>query len=240
MAETPPPFQVAPQPAPTKSSGSKACLVAVIMVMGLCIVFAIVAANFMKGMWGQVTSTASCFGMFEVASKATHAYAKEHGGKFPNAATWQDDIKPYYTRLYNKFKSEEMPANMLPPAPGQMLQCVWDGRKTGIAFNIELSEKLVDKIQKPGETPMLFEVDTVGTNLAMKYDPKPKSKAPKLMYNDRDWLVYYVEGERDPFTSGNTGSKSFKVTVDDALESDESTGKSAPDTGNNPSGETGK
>lgn len=218
MAQSPPPFQVPPAPkAPATSGANKACLIAVCCVLAMCAVMIFVFIAFTKSVFGEVTQTFSCMGMFEMTDNSLRAYAMDHKGKLPNAETWQDDIAPYYQRLYAKVRSEKLPSSMLPPSPGEPLQCVWGKRTTGVAFNVELSGKEIAKLQNPEKTPVIFEVDRTGTNLALPYSEKPKTKAPKVMYNDRDWIVYFVKGNKNPFESSSSSSSSFELKPEDAL-----------------------
>ena len=83
-----------------------------------------------------------------------------------------------------------------------------------------MAGKKVADIKDPNKTVMFYETDKVGKNLAMKYAPLPKSNAPKLMNEQRDWIVYYIEGNDDPLKSSSSSSKSFTVTPDDALTPD--------------------
>lgn len=218
MAQTPPPFQApeAPQ-APATSNANKACLIAVVCVLGMCIVMIFMFVTFFKGLFNEVSQAASCAGTFSVADNAVLAYAKEHNGHLPNAATWQDDIAPYYQRLYDKVKSEKLPKQMMPVAPGEPLQCVWGPRKTGLAFNTDVSGLEIAKIKDPDTTVLLFEADQTGTNLALKFKEMPKSKAPKVMNNERDWIVFYVSGNRNPYKSGSSTVSTVDLTPEDGL-----------------------
>lgn len=231
MAQTPPPFQVTPPSAPATNSANKACIIAVCCVLLLCVVLILAFIAFSRNVMGEVTQTFSCVGMFEMSDNSLRAYALEHNGKLPQAATWQDDIAPYYQRLYDKMKTEKLPKSWLPPAPGEPLQCVWGQRKTGIAFNVQLSGKELKKIDQPTKTPVVFEVDKVGTNLAEVFVEQPKSKAPKVMYNDRDWIVYYVEGNKNPFETSKSGSASFELKPEDALPANSKAGQNSGSSG---------
>lgn len=220
MAETPPPFQMpAPPAAKATNSANRTCLIIVLMLVVLCGVFCVIGAVFMKGFWGQLSSTGGCVATFEMTHDATMAYVAEHNGKFPNAATWQEDTKPYYERLYNKMASEIKDTDMLkgfmPPAPGEIQQCNNDGRITGVAFNTEVAGKKVSDFKDPTKTVTFFETDQAGKNLAMPYKEMPKSKAPKLMNEERDWIVYFIEGNKDPFDS--TSSTKIDIKSEDAM-----------------------
>src|SRR5690349_7055450 len=114
MSSTPPPFQMpaAPQARATNSA-NKTCLIIVLMVLGLVIAFCAFGAFMMKGLFSQVSSTASCAVMFQFARDSSIAYAREHGDTLPSSATWEDDIKPYYARLYDKMKKKMEGAEFL-------------------------------------------------------------------------------------------------------------------------------
>ncbi|MBS1714739.1 MAG: hypothetical protein JST30_10435 [Armatimonadetes bacterium] len=222
MAATPPPFQApAPPQAPATSSANKACLIAVVMVLLLCVVACAVGAFFFKNVFNQGTATLRCAVMFKTAHDATLAYAKEHGGKFPKAETWQDDIKPYYERLVAKIDKEldskQLRQMMGPPAAGEPLECESDGVKTGIAYNSEIADKPVASFKEPTKTVMFFETQTTGQNVHMKYFEQPKAKRPKFMDEQRDWIIFYIEGSKDPMETSSSSSSSFEFSPDDAL-----------------------
>ena len=186
----------------------------------MCGVLIVIATFFFKNVFGQVTNTISCAGLFEITDASILSYAMEHNGKLPSSDTWQDDMAPYYKKHYDKVAVEdELPKFMRPPAPGEALQCTWEGRTTGIAFNVELSGKEISKIKNPEKTVLLFETETTGKNQSMTFKEKPKSKAPKVMYNEKDWIVYYVEGNKNPFDSSDPSkAKTFKINPEDALD----------------------
>ena len=179
--------------------------------------------GFVKNMIGQVSTTASCMAMFNMAHDATVAYSMEHGGKLPPADSWQKDIKPYYDRLNKKmaaeFEDAEMLKGFLPPSADGDLVCTWEGKKTGISYNSEVAGKVMTSIQNPTTTVMFSETETHGFSQSGPYKAPPTSRAPKMMYNERDWIVWYIEGNKDPFESGSSSTKSIKITPEDALPS---------------------
>jgi hypothetical protein len=210
----------APQARATNSA-NKTCLIIALMIVGLIVVFCGFFAFMMNGVKTQFMSTASCTVMFEMSQKAALAYAKEHNGLLPDASKWEQEIAPYYERLYNKMADEVKGVwilqDSLPPAPGSDLQCKWNGRVTAIAMNQALSGAKLAAIKEPTKTVLFFETDRTGKNLAMKYVPMPKSTAPKLLNEERDWIVYYIDGNKNPLDSSSSSSKSIEITTDDAL-----------------------
>lgn len=223
MAQTPPPLPTAPQVgAPATKTANRACLIVVITVMCMCVVLGFIAFRFAGNVMNQVRATAQCMAMFDLTDKAIIAYASDHDGKFPAAATWQDDVQPYYDRLYakltSKSSSDQLPEGFLPPAAGQPMECRWEGQKTGITYNVEIAGKRVDSFKSPETTAVVFETPNTGRNLADKYVEKPKAKAPKLMYNERDWFAFYIKGNKNPFETTGTTRVSVEVTPEDALD----------------------
>jgi hypothetical protein len=196
------------------------CLIAGLVVVGLCVVLAVVAGLFFRNVWGQVSATAGCIGMFETVHGAMIAYSMENGDRLPPAADWQPAIEKYYARLYQRLKDQGMPKDFLPPAPGEVLQCKWEGRTTGVAYNAEIAGSNVKEIKNPRQAVLIFETDTVGISQTKIYAPKPSAKAPRLFYNERDWIVYYVEGNKDPFEREVSAESDFKIDPKDALEAE--------------------
>lgn len=235
MAETPPPFQMPPPPAArATNSANRACLVIALLLLAFCAIGAVIAFVFMKGVWGQVSSTAGCVGTFELSHTAAIAYSKEHGGRLPSADKWQAEIKPYYDRLYTKMSKEFEDVSafkgFLPSRSDEVLQCKWEGRVTGIAYNAAVAGKLLKDFKEPTKTVMFFETDESAKSLTRLYKEMPKAQAPKIMYNDREWIVYYLEGNKDPFKTSGSTTTTFELTPEDALPpSTESSGEATKD-----------
>lgn len=170
---------------------------------------------------GQVSSTASCMAMFNITHDAAIAYSLEHGGKLPPAESWQSDIKPYYDRLHTKMSKEFEEAaalkGFLPPKSDSELSCQWEGKSTGLTYNSDVAGKIVSSISNPTTTVMFFESESRGMNQFAPYKSPPKSRAPKMMYNERDWIIWYIEGNKDPFDSASTSTKTVKISPEDAL-----------------------
>ena len=97
--------------------------------------------NFMGKVAGPI---AGCAINFEAARDAVLDYAKDHGGRLPKAETWQDDVRQYVKK--HLAKAEEIPdfinAKTMKP-DGEWGCYVNSSRSTGMAFNIELSGKLL-------------------------------------------------------------------------------------------------
>jgi len=217
MAQTPPPFNPA-TPVQASSNSGKTCLIVAIVVIAFCLVAIIAGGMFFSNMFGQVMSAAGCMSTFSATENALKAYALEHNGKLPPAKTWMQDIEPYYRRLYEKqVKTDESKFFKMIP-PGQVLECTWDNKKTGIAFNSDLGGKRIKDVKDPSTTALIFEVDAPAMNLAQPFKQRNTDDAPSLFNTkDRDWTVFYLEGNENPFQSKTKPESSFEFNPEDAL-----------------------
>lgn len=160
-----------------------------------------VGGKAIKGAVETVLPTVSCAMNFDAARQGVLDYANAHDGKLPNAKTWQDDIEPYYRaaieKEIGKEKGEFMGMSMKPTpfVKASKWTCKAGSLETGIEYNSELSEKKLADITSKKDTVLFFEVPKTGINLADKYTPQPKSKAPMMYGQHRDWLIAYVEGD---------------------------------------------
>lgn len=183
---------------------------------------------------GQATETAGCAITGSMIQKATLAYEREKG-QLPPAATWQDEIRPYYARLHSKMKSEmdkemegapgfatDMVKGMIPPGPNEEWVCKTSGRLTGLFYNSDVAGKSLSAITDKSGTPMVFEADlpTDGNrkNLNMAYTKQDPKKAPKILNERRDWLVIHFEGDPDFGKSSSSSNVDFDINMEDALE----------------------
>jgi hypothetical protein len=170
--ESPPPYQQK-----KKSTGLIVGLIigGVLVCCGLPIL-ALGGAAF----WGfnKVGPMAKCGISIELMRNAVVAFADDNGGKLPTAATWQDQIKPYYAKELTRKKVKENPFGTISPE-GEWGCEAEDNVSTGIAFNAELSGKKLADIKDQGGTIVLFESAERKRNLSLKYDPKTFGKLPK-------------------------------------------------------------
>ncbi len=210
--QTPPPFSP-PSAPPPKKSNTGLIVALVLCFLAVCCVLPVVVAGFFGfSFFNKMSPLISCEIGFEEAQQAITMYSSEHGGKLPKAATWQDDIRPYFAKMEKKFDSAKGPFKNLKTFPPQGdWVCTDDqSRKTGIAFNSELSGRNINDIKNPYATPMLFEVERTGTNLSEAYKERPRSTSPRFMGSPRDWIVRYVKGSKSKkgdFTFGDSDSK---------------------------------
>ena len=220
MAATPPPYYP-----PQQQSGNKVWLWVLLAVVAFCIV-AMVGLFFAgKSMMNQSLSLVSCSVNAELARDAVVAYALDHDGKLPDAAHWQDDVKPYYERLYKKLASEmelqKMPdwINFKIAKPGEVLECaVGPDTKTGFAFNSLLAGKNSKDIENLGVTLVIWETTTPAYNASG--DPSlrgPAGSKYKIFGQERPYMDVPYEGSAEFLDSGNS---KFDIQIDpkDGLE----------------------
>lgn len=146
------------------------------------------------GFWGfsKVKGTASCSLTFASAKRAVMDYARDHDGKLPKAATWQDDVRPYYQKaIANLPKSAPFSVS----DPNGDWGCVEDKSHTGVAFNDALSGKKMSEIKNPDDTVLLFEIPAASHNAHQPYKKQDISQSPLLMGSHRGWFEATVEGD---------------------------------------------
>ncbi len=221
MAMSPPAY-------PAQKSGPSATKV-LLIVLGvialLCILLGGACAMLGSQLMKQVSPVMNCMMTAEMANTSLRAYAMEHDGNLPNAASWEDDIAPYYKRLYESKEKDMQEMSKAPivggmfkmQPPGETFKCSDAAPTTGFAFNADLSGVKLDGIQNQTTTPLIFEVEGVTRNNNMPSVNMPKGKGPKIMGDERDWVIFYVAGNKDTFSS-SSNSESFDFNVEDALE----------------------
>lgn len=130
--------------------------------------------------WGfnKLGPVAKCGISIEAMRDAVVAFSDDNGGKLPNAATWQDQVKPYYVKEISKRSVKENPFGVI-PAEGEWGCEAEDSVVTGIAYNSELSGKMLADIKDQSEAVVLFETMQRKRNQAEKYDPAKLAKPPK-------------------------------------------------------------
>lgn len=216
--ETPPPY------IPSKPKSKTGLVVGLVIAAVLvCCVAPIAllgggAAWFMSKGQDFMTCTLS----YTLVPKAVTAYIKKNNGTLPKAATWQDDVRPYYKKIHTKLtKKEDMGPFKLMPAEGDW-GCSEAGETSCMAFNTELAGKKLADIKDPGNTIMLFETSKTGKNLAFKFKEEPFEKSPKMMGTSehRGWFVVMANGElyvfgRDGKRARASSSASMDINVDD-------------------------
>lgn len=176
-----------------------------------------------QGALRMTSSIIGCTMSFEMSHKASLAYAKEHGGKLPDAAKWQEQIAPYYKRLESKMfaSNKELKDNpFFKFEPGDItkpLPCDFGEPTTTITYNADLSGKVLDSIKDPTGTVMFFEGLEAVTNANGVYKERSKKDSPKIMGSPREWLDWHVNQEGSPFKGSTKGDLDFEIKMEDAL-----------------------
>lgn len=171
-------------------------------VFGCCILPIVLLGGL--GFWGfnKIKGLAGCMFNYQDMQRALLRYADEHGGKLPNAATWQDDVR-------EDFRKSMTPKQQLGPFEEMSPDGEWgckdpDGIMSGMAFNSELSGKKISDIRDQVSTIMIFETAHPGKNLNEPYKPKDFMLSPKTIGGKpRGWIEAPVNGA--PITIGERG-----------------------------------
>jgi hypothetical protein len=157
-----------------------------------------------------------CMGATDSMGKALQEYAKEHDGKLPKSATWQDELAPYYAKFGSRGELAEL-NKMKSDGPWGC----WneDGKPmTGFAFNSDLSGKPIKSIKDPQQMPVIFEVPEVKRNNSMPYKVREHSQSPKIVLGQRrGWLEVTSDGEMYLLVPDDKGSmRRVPVNMDDS------------------------
>jgi hypothetical protein len=231
MAEYPPAFNPS-----QRQSGNKVWLWLLLAVGGLCVLCVIGSFFGVKSLINKSMDMVSCSADGTLASKAVLAYALDHEGQFPPAATWQDDIRPYYERLYQKMQAEEEMEGLNwmgfeLTQPGEPLECELAGSvKTGFAYNSTLAGKKTTDITEPHLTIMIWETTTPAYNANGDPSTRPVDDPDlKLFGDDRGWLDFLVTGDVDTRLWHEAGSLDipFRTRPEDGLPTERTPGTSA-------------
>lgn len=220
MAMSPPAFN----PASSKS-GSKLWLWLIIAFVAFCVI--LIAGIFFvsKMLLGTGMEFLSCRMNGELATNAVLAYAKDHDGQLPDGDSWQDDVRPYYEKLYDKvardFIDEDVPdiVSIDIAKPGQVLRCsTGSDFKTGFAYNSLLAGTNTADYDYPRDTVLIWETTNPGYNA--HGDPSTRgddSTSPKIFGDERGWMDFSLAGDSDS-RQPNQGQFNFDISPDDALD----------------------
>lgn len=190
----PPPF---PGERPKKSNTTRIVLI-LLAVIGLpCIaivaVLGVLGYRVAQTVSSELQPAIQCGVTLNLIRDSLKAYARENGGKLPQAATWEDDVRPFYAQELKDSKNQ-VPSFIAPiSAEGQWGCQASDQVKTGIAFNKELSGKKLQDLK--GTEVLIFEVENPGKNLSQVYKERKGSPGGKILGKERPWLFLPVSGD---------------------------------------------
>lgn len=193
MSNVPPPFSGS-EGYRKKSNTGLIIMVIIAVLVGGCILLVGAAAFFgMNAFNSSIKPMIGCAVSFESIHGALRDYARDHGGKLPNAATWQDELRPYVKKSFDEARKE------MEGAPDIMRVMNVDSDKwgcytgsgddmTGMAFNDAVSGKKVDDLESPMTTVIVFEVEKGEKNLHMPYRKQDEAKSPAIFGDHRGWF----------------------------------------------------
>lgn len=215
--QTPPPYR--PAYGPKKNH---TLTYALLGVSGLCLLLCGVSGyfgfQFVSGAINNITPLIGCTMDLQDSRDALVKYA-EAKGKFPEAATWQQDVKSYYLELRENSDKEidakDSPFKIERMDPEGAWGCTFksEGKtiKTGFAFNKDLAGKKFSEVTSPTTTPLIFEVPTVAMNQTLPYKAPTEPAQPKIMGESRTWMKANVMGKVDSTINSNGSKKSISI-----------------------------
>jgi hypothetical protein len=202
--------EMPPSYRPQQKDKSKTTLIVVIvlvcvLVPCLCIVGGGAFAYFFAKK--NVMPMMGCSLTMKFGRDAIVRYTQENGGRFPDAKTWQADVKPFYADLV---KSGEPSRQLGAKTPDELWTCRpgLGGGETGIAYNSDLSGKNISEFKDPFSTIVLFEVEKPAQNCSEKYKVRPDSGSPAMFGEHLGWFYVMLQGEADLTGSGKGMYKS--------------------------------
>lgn len=208
---------------PKKKSSVGIILIIIAAVCGLCCIGIVGIGAFGYKIFGQMKGSIGCGFAAAEYRDAIVLYAKDHDGKLPNAETWQDDVAKYLSKVTTTANGDGRKMLDIPGPNDNFCDRV---HSTGLAFNLDLSGKPIDSIQNANGTILLFEVNGIGRNKAVKYvEPDPKL-SPNMGVKDvpRGWVIQPLQGlgyllglngQRTPIdTTGKHKGTGINVNVD--------------------------
>ena len=204
VSEVPPPFTPS---APPYQRKDRTVMIVILILVGLLLACGcgVIAIGYFG--WGAMKKIAGpiagCAINFEATRDGILEYARAHDGRLPNAETWQEDVKDYVKRHLDRAKEvQDVLDAKLMNTENEWGCYLTSTRTTGIAFNSDLSGKLLTDVKDPFSTPLVFEIEKPRKNAAEKYTPLPESRSPTIMGEPRGGIWMPVDGEMKGMTEG--------------------------------------
>ncbi len=195
--ETPPPYYA---PIPQKKTPWGLIIGIIVGVLLLCCGG---VGYFIFSTVKKALPIAQCAYSFGDVREALRQYANEHNGALPPAATWQDDVRPYYEKMIANVSRERGPIGVM-SSTGPWGCDNGDGGRTGMALNDDIAGKKFSDLSTSSET-LIFEVESAVANAHDKYKSPPMSNAPKIFGQSRGW--YFIRAYGEAMLKGANGEE---------------------------------
>jgi hypothetical protein len=206
VSQIPPTFEGArPRKSPTT------VIVVVVLACLACCCLCAVGGGFWaysalnkNGFIKATVQLSGCMVDFSNVSHAINEYASEHGGKLPDAKTWQDDVRPYYARITRE-RENQNPFGAMKSDGDWGCDTGGPRGRTGMSFNSNLSGKDLATISD-WSTVVVFEIDKPQKNASGPYTVRPLANSPTLgnLPSPRGWIDVSLEGRA--WAESNPGS----------------------------------
>ena len=187
----------------------------VFIILGICAVCCILGVLGVVGAGffaiNKSKNFIACTVGFAEATEAMRDYVKDHDGKLPPAAKWQDEIRPYFKKRQEKDEQGTKFFGSFDADKEWVCKDDNGGQGTGIAFNSDLSGLNIDDIKNKSTSIVLFEVPKTGMNLNEPYVELEKSASPRAFGQPRGW--FSVNANFD--IQGPNNGRNIQVKTDD-------------------------
>ncbi|HTQ10979.1 MAG TPA: hypothetical protein VMI31_12965 [Fimbriimonadaceae bacterium] len=185
----------APPPYRKKSNTGLIVGIVIGVVVVCCILPLVLGGGGILWLFKNTKGLVQCSMAYQDVRDALKDYAKDHDNKLPPAATWQDEVTPYYEKvLQSRPKKEQNPFGTM-SASG-----VWgcdngSNGMTGMAYNDDVAGKELSAVETSDDI-VLFEIEQATRDAHQKYTKRPDSTGPKIFGSaPRGWFLIRMTGE---------------------------------------------
>lgn len=197
-------------PAPS-SGGNKTLTFILLGIGGACILLCGVGGfgvfNAAKGMQPVIESMGGCVMDGQMIQESFQAYYDKNG-KYPEAKTWKEDIKPFFAAARKNSKEFKDIANSPIKFKTSDLDGVWgcysisEKRINPFFYNSDIAGKKLGDLKNPDSIILIFEKPDA-TNGAEPYVVTKTRSNDRVFGQPREWLVIPLIGEiKNSYKSG--------------------------------------
>lgn len=170
--------------------------------MLLCVVGGAFGWRFFQGVAGQAINAVACGVDLQAARASIKKYASEHDGQLPPAATWQDDVKPYFETERNKLEESDIVeakaigVDVRLSDPSGVWGChMGNGKWQAFVYSKDLAGKKISEVKNPTELVLLWEGPESGRNLTGQYEKKAPTSDMTIAGEKRNYLKITLDGD---------------------------------------------
>lgn len=201
---------------PKKNNSLSIILIVVsLSCIALCAIGGFFVFQSAKGLVGQVSPMISCSINMTMVRDALNSYAMDKGA-YPQAATWMDDVQSYLKEDKEVQELKKQPIFKYDPLDPQG---AWGCKASetivyGFAYNAEMAGKKPADIANKRTTVVVFETkEAPKRNLAMPYKEIKEKAEPKIMGENRSFMVGFIDGDIDTDIKSEKGAAKTEIKI---------------------------